>query len=169
MAEERDLGAMAREIVDANLFMTLATADSDGRPWASPVYFSPADYREFFWISEPGARHSRNIAARPEVSIVFFDSQVLPGGARAVYVDALAVELTDDPGFERGVELYNARFPDPENHNLGHSPAGATDLGAQLQRPGLVPGQSTDRAAGGVFLRRTGGDGAHRRHPDTDI
>ena len=51
---------MAREIVDANLFMTLATADSDGRPWASPVYFSPAGYREFFWISEPGARHSRN-------------------------------------------------------------------------------------------------------------
>ena len=123
MAEERDLGAMAREIVDANLFMTLATADSDGRPWASPVYFSPADYREFFWISEPGARHSRNIAARPEVSIVIFDSQVLPGGARAVYVDAHAVELTDDPGFERGVELYNARFPDPEDYNLGHYPA----------------------------------------------
>ena len=40
MAEERDLGAMAREIIDANLFMTLATADSDGRPWASPVYES---------------------------------------------------------------------------------------------------------------------------------
>ena len=37
--------------------MTIATADSDGRPWASPVYFSPAGYREFFWISEPGARH----------------------------------------------------------------------------------------------------------------
>ena len=38
MAEEGDLGAMAREIIDANLYMTLATADSEGRPWASPVY-----------------------------------------------------------------------------------------------------------------------------------
>jgi hypothetical protein len=123
MEEERDLGAMAREIIDSNLFMTLGTADGDGRPWASPVYFSPVDYREFFWISEPSARHSQNVAARPDVSIVIFDSQVLPGGARAVYMDAVAVELTDDPEFERGVEFYNGRFPKPEKYNLGHYPA----------------------------------------------
>jgi hypothetical protein len=123
MAEERDLGAMAREIIDANLFMTLATADAEGRPWATPVYFSPVDYRQFFWISEPGVRHSRNVAVRPEVGIVIFDSKVLPGGARAVYIDAEAVELTDDPEFERGVELYNARFSDPEAYNLRHYPA----------------------------------------------
>jgi len=123
VADERDLSAMARGIIDANYFMTLATADAEGRPWASPVYFSPADYRQFFWISEPGARHSRNIAGRPEVSIVIFDSQVLPGGGRAVYMDAEAVELTDDPEFERSVELFNARFPDPKAPNLRHFPA----------------------------------------------
>jgi uncharacterized protein YhbP (UPF0306 family) len=118
MTDERDLGAMAREIIDTNLFMTLGTADAEGRPWATPVYFSPADYREFFWISEPGARHSQNVAARPEVSIVIFDSTVLPGGARAVYVEAEAIELTDEPDFERGLELYNSRFPDPDAYNL---------------------------------------------------
>jgi hypothetical protein len=32
MAEDRDLGAMARAIIDANHFMTLATADPDGHP-----------------------------------------------------------------------------------------------------------------------------------------
>ena len=118
MAEERDLGALAREIIDSNLFMTLATADAEGRPWATPVYFTPHEYREFFWMSEPGSRHSRNVAARPEVAIAIFNSQVLPGGARAVYVEAEAIELTDESDYERGVEIYNSRFPDPEKYNL---------------------------------------------------
>ena len=73
MADERDLSALAREIVDSNLFMTLATADAEGRPWATPVYFTPHEYREFFWMSEPGSRHSRHVSARPEVSIVIFN------------------------------------------------------------------------------------------------
>jgi hypothetical protein len=28
-----------RSVVDANRFMTLATADEHGTPWASPVWF----------------------------------------------------------------------------------------------------------------------------------
>lgn len=28
--------------------MTLATADVSGRPWASPVWYAQAGYREFF-------------------------------------------------------------------------------------------------------------------------
>ena len=30
--------AIAVEIIAANRYMTLATADADGRPWATPVY-----------------------------------------------------------------------------------------------------------------------------------
>ena len=41
-----DLEASGRSIVDDNLYMVLATADADGRPWASPVYFASEDYTE---------------------------------------------------------------------------------------------------------------------------
>jgi hypothetical protein len=41
-----------------------------GLPWVSPVWYAPASYREFFWVSRPGARRSRNIVVRPEVGIV---------------------------------------------------------------------------------------------------
>jgi nitroimidazol reductase NimA-like FMN-containing flavoprotein (pyridoxamine 5'-phosphate oxidase superfamily) len=58
---------VVRAIVDANRYMTLATADEDGRPWASPVWFATIDRRELFWVSRPDARHSRNIAERPEL------------------------------------------------------------------------------------------------------
>jgi nitroimidazol reductase NimA-like FMN-containing flavoprotein (pyridoxamine 5'-phosphate oxidase superfamily) len=85
--------AAGRAIVDANAFMTIATADADGTPWATPVWFSHRAYAELVWVSRPGARHSRNIAARPEVGIVVFDSTVVPGEGRAVYAEARAGEV----------------------------------------------------------------------------
>jgi pyridoxamine 5'-phosphate oxidase-like protein len=80
-------------------YMTLATADADGVPWASPVWFATDDGTTFYWISDPGARHSRNIAARPEIAIVIFDSTVAPGSAEAVYMEARAEQCGTD-GFE---------------------------------------------------------------------
>jgi predicted pyridoxine 5'-phosphate oxidase superfamily flavin-nucleotide-binding protein len=41
MAAE-DVAAHARELLDANNFLTLGTVDPDGRPWSSPVYFAAA-------------------------------------------------------------------------------------------------------------------------------
>jgi len=86
----------ARRLVETNRYLTLATADADGRPWASPVWYAPLGDGDFLWVSDPEARHSRNIAARPEVAIVIFDSQVSPGSAEAVYMIAAAEELPAD-------------------------------------------------------------------------
>src|SRR5918999_1112530 len=65
-----DLGAVAKAIIDSNLYLTLGTADDAGRPWVSPVYYASEGYTEFYWVSSPQATHSRNIAARPQISIV---------------------------------------------------------------------------------------------------
>ena len=43
---KQELGALARGIVDSNLYATLATADAEGRPWASPVWFAHEGYRD---------------------------------------------------------------------------------------------------------------------------
>jgi nitroimidazol reductase NimA-like FMN-containing flavoprotein (pyridoxamine 5'-phosphate oxidase superfamily) len=102
---EPDLSAIARSIVDSNRFMTLATADADGLPWASPVWYAPADYTQFLWASKPGARHSRNIVQRPQVAIVIYDSHE-PGWWKAVYMTAVAEELAD---VGEGIEVYSRR------------------------------------------------------------
>lgn len=102
---EQDLGAIARSIVDTNRFMTLATADESGLPWASPVWYAPADYRELYWVSSPEARHSRNLAQRPQLAIVIFDSHE-PGGWKALYMSAVAEQLTDVDG---GIEVFSRR------------------------------------------------------------
>lgn len=105
---EHDGETIARAIVDSNLYMTIATADATGRPWASPVYYAAADYSEFFWVSSPDAVHSRNIAARPEVSLVVFDSRAPVGEGQAVYISAVAGELTG-ADLERGIQIFSKR------------------------------------------------------------
>jgi nitroimidazol reductase NimA-like FMN-containing flavoprotein (pyridoxamine 5'-phosphate oxidase superfamily) len=85
-----------QEIVAANRYMVLATADASGRPWSTPVWFATEDHRHFYWVSKPGARHSRNIAGRPEIGVVIFDSTVTPGDARALYMSATAEQVAAD-------------------------------------------------------------------------
>jgi hypothetical protein len=87
------------DVIESNRYMVLATADADGVPWASPVWFATEDERVFYWISDPNARHSRNIAVRPEIAIVIFDSTVTPGEAQAVYMEARA-EQCGTEGFD---------------------------------------------------------------------
>ena len=91
------------ELLERERFMTLATADADGRPWASPVWYAPDGDFDLLWVSKPDARHSRNIAARPEIAIVIFDSRQTPGDAEAVYMEARAEEATT------GLDVYSAR------------------------------------------------------------
>jgi hypothetical protein len=108
MTNQSELDAVAREIIDTNLYMTLGTADGTGRPWVSPVYYAPEGYRDFFWVSSPEARHSHNLATRPEVSVVIFDSQAPAGTGQGVYMSAVAEELTD-ADLVRGIDLFSRR------------------------------------------------------------
>jgi hypothetical protein len=108
MSEGADLAASARAIVDANLYMALATADESGRPWVSPVYFAPLGYRDLLWVSRPERRHSRNLAVRETVSIAIFDSTVPIGTGRGVYMTGTASEVADDE-LEECIDVFSRR------------------------------------------------------------
>ena len=110
MTDDQELAAIARAIVDENDCMTLGTADADGLPWASPVWYAPAGYAEFIWLSSPEALHSRNLAVRPELSIVIFDSRVPIGAGQAVYMRARAEAVPDaDLDRDRDLEVFSRR------------------------------------------------------------
>ena len=96
----------ARRLVASNSYMTLATADADGRPWASPVWYAPTGDGDFLWVSDPESRHSHNLAARPEVAIVIFDSTVPVGAAEALYCDAVAEQLSG-AAFGEGIAAFS--------------------------------------------------------------
>lgn len=108
MTNEHDRAAIARAIIDASLYMVLGTADEAGRPWVTPVYYAPEDYREFFWVSAPDAKHSRNLEERREVSIAIFDSSVPINTGQCVYISAVARELAGGERAE-GLDIYSRR------------------------------------------------------------
>lgn len=97
---------MVRQVVDANHYMTLGTSDPDGRPRVSPVYFTHAGYRDFYWVSSPTAHHSANLAARPAVAIVIYDSTAVVGQGRAVYLEADAAQVPDGELAARCAEAF---------------------------------------------------------------
>ena len=116
----------ARDIVEANRYLVLATADGSGRPWSSPVYFAHLDFTRFYWVSSPDVTHSRNIAVRPEVGIVVFDSQVAISTGQGVYMSAAAQLLDEDDDAAAGIDAFSRR-------SLAH---GGREWGSADVRPG---------------------------------
>ena len=96
----------AEEIIDAGRYMVLATADENGVPWASPVWYAPDGYTRFLWVSREDTRHSRNLAVRPQLSIVIFDSSAPIGTGEGVYMDAVAEQLAEPM---REIEIFSRR------------------------------------------------------------
>jgi Pyridoxamine 5'-phosphate oxidase len=124
MNAEQEHEAAARAIIDGNLYMVVATADLSGQPWASPVYYAPSGYSEFFWISQPDATHSVNLRDRREVGIVVFDSTVPVDTGQGVYISGVAQEVPAHEAGE-GIEILSQR-------SLGH---GGDELGIEDVSP----------------------------------
>jgi nitroimidazol reductase NimA-like FMN-containing flavoprotein (pyridoxamine 5'-phosphate oxidase superfamily) len=89
------LAAFGR-VARTSCYLTLATADEHGSPWSTPVWFASADLVDFYWVSSPQARHSVNVAQRPDVALSVFDSHQAPGTGVGVYVRATAAQVPDD-------------------------------------------------------------------------
>lgn len=106
-----DLEQRARRIIDANKYLTLATVDAAGSPWATPAFYTPDGYSTFYWASSPDSRHSRNVTEQPDIAIVVFDSSVPIGGAEAVYVRARASVVRAEDLADRAA-FYCDRYPE---------------------------------------------------------
>jgi hypothetical protein len=106
MNKQSDLAAIAKSIIDANIYMVLGSADGTGTPWVSPVYFASRDYTNFYWVSSPQVRHSLNISVRSQISVVIFDSRLPIGTGQGVYMEAMAGELID-ADVETGIGVYS--------------------------------------------------------------
>ncbi|WP_168207367.1 pyridoxamine 5'-phosphate oxidase family protein [Microlunatus elymi] len=100
------------EIVARLNYLVLATADDDGLPWASPVFFRMNEIGDVFWVSAPGSRHSSNIAARDAVAATVFDSTAPVGAASAAYLVGHA-SLVHHAGIAEGLGTLNRGLPEP--------------------------------------------------------
>jgi uncharacterized protein YhbP (UPF0306 family) len=103
-----DNHAHALDLLSGTAYVVLATADADGNPWATPVWFAPDGLDRLYWVSWPGSRHSRLVEERPEVALTVFDSRVVPGQAAAFYATARARVCPADE-LDHGLGVFNRR------------------------------------------------------------
>lgn len=103
-----DLNKLAREIVEKNQYLTIASNDSLGNPWVSPVaYVFDKDWN-FYFVSLPDSKHSRNIESRKKVAVAIFDSRQKWGTGVGLQVEG---EIKKIPFLEipRLLKLYFSR------------------------------------------------------------
>lgn len=84
------------QLIFNSSFMTLATADGEALPWASPVEFVCDETLRFYWASHADARHSRNLRSNPRAALSIYDSTQTPGvrgEAQGLYAEGPVEEL----------------------------------------------------------------------------
>jgi uncharacterized protein YhbP (UPF0306 family) len=103
----RRLAVAAERLLEASTLCAIATADASGRPHINTAYFAWTPDWRVVWLSDPGAKHSRNLEGRPAVAVAVYDSRQTWGKPdRGIQLFGRAA----GPGREaRGA--YEARFP----------------------------------------------------------
>lgn len=97
----------ARWLIAGAKLMTIATADEDGQPWVSPVFYAHDDEHNLYWVSHKGALHSTLVRRRAEIAIVIHDTAY--GAIDAVYIAATAVELSGEVAVRHGMTVMATR------------------------------------------------------------
>ena len=99
-----------RQIIDDNLYMTIAVASKMGEPWIANIYFACDDKYNFYWYSPVNSQHSELIRANSQIAISIFNSMAIGPAVDAVYLKATAEEVSDRTELLKGLTIYGMKM-----------------------------------------------------------
>ena len=70
-----DLNKLAKEIIEQNQYMTLATSDNAGNPWVSPVVYAYDKDCNSYFVSIPISKDCLNMSYNNNIAVAIFDSR----------------------------------------------------------------------------------------------
>jgi uncharacterized protein YhbP (UPF0306 family) len=106
------MAALARDLLNGSPLCAIATVARSSRAHVNTAYFAWSPEFDLVWLSEPQARHSRNIRANPTVAIAVFDSNQSWGKPdRGIQLFGWAREVKGAASRDSET-LYEERFPD---------------------------------------------------------
>jgi uncharacterized protein YhbP (UPF0306 family) len=109
----------ARALLEASTLCAIATVSRRGQPHVNTAYFAWSSELDLYWLSEPGAEHSRNLRVSPGTAVAVYDSSQSWGGAdRGIQLFGSASELAG-PDAREAERVYSLRFPDFVAGDLG--------------------------------------------------
>ncbi len=100
----------AKEIIENNIYMTIASASKDGKPHISPVFFAYDNKFNLYWTSYKDSTHSGLLRENSQAMIVIFNSNAPQGAGNGVYFDTNVEELSDAHDIRVGIDLLNKRI-----------------------------------------------------------
>lgn len=106
----------ARRILETIHYATVATADSQGNPWNSPVFCAYGDSGHIYWSSHPESVHSQNIHSSGKAFIVIYNSKAGEGEGVGLYMDAAVEVVADGHEIALALELLGKRRGKPFLH-----------------------------------------------------
>ena len=108
----RRIATEARHLLDASTLCAIATVAPGGRAHINTAYFAWTARLDIVWLSDPRAKHSRNIRANDTVGIAVYDSAQTWGQPdRGIQLFGKARKLEPSATSEFKA-LYSTRFPD---------------------------------------------------------
>jgi uncharacterized protein YhbP (UPF0306 family) len=106
-------------LLDAARLCAISTVSPRATAHVTTVYFVWNQEFDAFWLSDPAARHSRNIRARPSTAIAVFDSRQVWGEPdRGIQLFGKARQLPTNES-AHAESLYAPRFSGYATHDLG--------------------------------------------------
>jgi uncharacterized protein YhbP (UPF0306 family) len=106
------LVAEARSLLEASTLCAIATITSGGQAHVNTAYFAWSDELRLVWLSEPHAKHSRNVRANGRASVAVYDSAQRWGDRdRGIQLFGTVRELEHSAEDGDAEALYSARFP----------------------------------------------------------
>jgi uncharacterized protein YhbP (UPF0306 family) len=106
--------SLAEDLLEASTLCAIATVTPSGRAHVNTAYFAWADDLRIVWLSEPRARHSRNLGSNPSAAVSVFDSSQTWGEAdRGIQLFGAARAGSDD-----AEAVYGRRFSQYEEAEL---------------------------------------------------
>jgi uncharacterized protein YhbP (UPF0306 family) len=101
------LRSIAESLLEASTLCAISTVGPGGRAYVNTAYFAWAPDLRIIWLSDPGARHSRNLRANGSAAVAVFDSSQTWGNPdRGIQI--FGETRAGRPDAE---EIYSARFP----------------------------------------------------------
>jgi uncharacterized protein len=98
-------------LLDASTLCAISTVSPRTTAHINTAYFAWNDEFDIFWLSDPAARHSRNIRVRPSTAIAVYDSHQVwgkPDRGIQLFGSTRQLSATETAHAEA---LYAARFP----------------------------------------------------------
>ena len=107
----RELNRMARKIIRANEYTTMATVDPKGAPWVSIVAYSFDRDWNLYFVSIPTSRHGKHLQAKKRVACTIFDSQQDWGRGVGLQIEA-ECKVISKAEFDHVSKVYfNRKYP----------------------------------------------------------